>query len=143
VTDHPTHGVTVGHIVAVAGAAVVVVGAFLPWIRSGTTTRNSFAMLRIADDLGVVHGWARRTMLVSWFVMPAACGALVLVSLGRRRWPAVVVSVAIAVVAFLLWVAAVSSPLPLTYGASVNLGGVTLLVVGALVSSGSRRNHHV
>jgi hypothetical protein len=100
-------------------------------------------MLRIADDLGVVHGWARRMLLVSWFVMPAACGALVLVSLGRRRWPAVVVSFAIAAVALLLWVAALSSPLPLAYGASVNQGGVTLLVLGALMSSASRGNHHV
>jgi len=127
--------------VAITGAAVVAVGAFLPWVRSGTTTRNSFAMLRIADDLGVIHGWARRTLLVSWFIMPAACGVLVLVSLGRRRWPAVVVSLAIAVVALILSVAAVSSRLSLAYGASVNHGGVTLLVIGALMSSGSRGKH--
>ncbi|MDQ1426388.1 MAG: hypothetical protein QOD72_3886 [Acidimicrobiaceae bacterium] len=126
-----------------AGAAVVVVGAFLPWVRSGTATRNSFAMLRIADDLGVVHGWARRTMLVTWFFVPAACGALVLVSLARRRWPFVVLAGAIGLVALIMWGTALRSPLALTYGAAVNQGGVALLVLGALVSIRARRNDHV
>ena len=142
-TDHPTQRVPPGHIVAIAGAAVVVVGAFLPWVRSGAATRNSFAMLRVADDLGVIHGWARRTMLVTWFFMPAACGALVLVSLGRRRWPLVVLSLAIGGAALTMWGAALSSPLSLAYGAWVNQGGVALLIVGALMSSRARRNHRV
>jgi hypothetical protein len=143
VADHPTHGVPAGHIVAIAGAAVVVAGAFLPWIRSGATTRNSFAMLQIADDLGVINGWPRRAVLVAWFVMPAACGALLLVSLGRRRWPVAALAGAIAAVAFVLWLAALISPLSLAYGASVNEGGVTLLVAGALMSGWPRRKHHV
>ena len=140
---HPTQRVPAGLIVAIAGAAVVVVGAFLPWVRSGATNRNSFAMLRVADDLGVVHGWTRRTMLVTWFFMPAACGVLALVSLGRRRWPPVVVSLAIAVAGLIMWGAALSSPLSLAYGAAVNQGGVTLLIVGALMSSRARRSQHV
>jgi hypothetical protein len=129
--------------VAIAGATVVVVGAFLPWVRSGASTRNSFAMLQVADDLGVIHGWPRRTMLVTWFFVPAACGALVLVSLGRRRWPPVVLSLAIGTAALIMWGAALSSPLALAYGAVVNQGGVTLLMVGVLMSGWPRRNHHV
>ena len=82
-------------------------------------------------------------MLVTWFFMPAMCGALVLVSLGRRRWPPVVLSVAIAVTALAIWGAALSSPLSLAYGAVVNQGGATVLIVGALMSSWARRNHHV
>jgi hypothetical protein len=135
--------VPAGHIVAIAGAAVVVVGAFLPWVRSGAATRNSFAMLRVADDLGVVHGWPRRTMLVTWFLMPAASGVLALVSLGRRRWPPVVLAIAIGVAGLIMWGAAVSSPLSLAYGAAVNQGGVTLLIAGALMSGWPRRNRNV
>jgi hypothetical protein len=130
--------------VAVAGAAIVLVAAFLPWVRSGTATRDSFALLRVADDLGVMHGWARRTLLVSWFCMPAACGGLVLVSLGRRRWPPAVLALTIALVASVMWWAALRSSLRLAYGAAVNQGGVTLLIVGALIgSSPARRNHDV
>jgi hypothetical protein len=135
--------VPAGHIVALAGAAVVVVGAFLPWVRSGSATRNSFAMLRLADDLGAIHGWTRRTVLVAWFIMPAACGVLVLVSLGRRRWPAVVLAAAIGLLALIVWGAARGSSLSLAYGAAVNQGGVTLLIVGALMGSRTRRNHNV
>jgi hypothetical protein len=143
VTDHLRQRVPAGHIVAIAGAAVVVVAAFLPWVRSGAATRNSFAMLRVADDLGAIHGWTRRAMLVTWFFVPAACGVLVLVSLGRRRWPPVVLAAAIAAVAFTMWGAALSSPLSLAYGAAVNQAGVTLLIVGALMGSRPRRNQNV
>lgn len=142
-TDHPTQRVAAGHIVTLTGAAVVVAAAFLPWARSGAATRNSFALLRVADDFGFMRGWTRRALLVAWFGMPALCGVLALASLSRRRWPGVVLAMTIALLAITMWWAALRSPLRLAYGASVNLGGATLLIVGALISSRARRDSDV
>ena len=66
------------------GLVVVVVGTFLPWLRSGRTTRNSYqtggAVRRLIGTSGLVDD-----LLALWPVVGLACaGAVALFLLGLR-----------------------------------------------------------
>lgn len=56
--------------IASAGALVVLIGSFLPWLTSGTTSRSSYDLLGIVDRIGFspdgVLGWAIRL----WPLLP-------------------------------------------------------------------------
>jgi hypothetical protein len=56
---------------------------FAPWGTSGTRSRNSYAIVDIADRAGVVPS-SMAAVAVAWFLIPALCG-LVLVALASRR----------------------------------------------------------
>ncbi len=43
-----------------AGAALAILGALLPWIRTGGRSRNSFDLFRIVRDLGFAPDGGRR-----------------------------------------------------------------------------------
>jgi hypothetical protein len=54
------------------GIALIVLGAFLPWVISGATTRSSFATVRTADRLGLVPDGAALLVLRAWYLVPLA-----------------------------------------------------------------------
>lgn len=66
------------------GAVTVLVGSFLPWLRSGTRDRSSYDLLAIVDRLGFapggVVGWAVRL----WPALPLLLVVVVIV----HWWPA-------------------------------------------------------
>jgi hypothetical protein len=73
------------------GLALVVVGAFLPWVRSGDSTRSSFAMVRSADRLGIVDDGIGLVVLRGWYLVPlVAASVVVLLTLHRLRAAAIV-----------------------------------------------------
>ena len=54
---------------AVLGLAVIVLGTFLPWLRSGTVLRDSYESVGALRTL--VEGGVLTTLLTAWlFVMP-------------------------------------------------------------------------
>jgi hypothetical protein len=64
-------------------AVLTTASTFAPWGTSGTRSRNSYAIVDIADRAGVVPS-SMAAVAVAWFLIPALCG-LVLVALASRR----------------------------------------------------------
>lgn len=72
-------------VLGATGLFVVVVGTFLPWLRSGQATRNSYeaggAVRRLLGTTGLVDN-----LLALWPLVGIACAAsIALVLLGLRR----------------------------------------------------------
>jgi hypothetical protein len=89
---------------------LVVVGSFLPWVWSGTSSRSSFAMVRSADRLGIVDDGVGLAILRAWYLVPLlAAAVVVLVTIHRLRVAAVtglVLAVVVASIALLVIAAA-------------------------------------
>ena len=117
------------------GLALVVTGAFLPWVLSGATSRSSFAMVRSADRLGIVDDGIGLAVLRAWYLVPLlAAGVVVLVTLHRPRTAAAVglaLSLVVSAIAVIVLVAAPeagSGPAVCVLGAiSVVVASVALL----------------
>lgn len=78
-------------VLAVAGAAGVVLGAALPWIETGGAQRSVFTMARIASELGVLDTRSRRVAVTVLLFTPVAASIVVLLlGLGRPRLAGVV-----------------------------------------------------
>jgi hypothetical protein len=81
---------------ATALLALVVLCAFLPWVRTGEASRSSFRLLRDLNTLGVLRSGADRAGRVVWVLLPClAAVAALAVALGRPRlgaWLAALVS---------------------------------------------------
>lgn len=108
------------------GSTLCLVGACLGWARSGTTVRNSFALVQVGRSLGLFDGPAAR-LAPLWFLLPAVVGSAWL-GLGLRR-PLVVNGVGLlAAVATLSagWLVR-RTPLPVQ-------GGLTVAALGAVVA---------
>lgn len=73
------------------GVALIVLGAFLPWVVSGATSRSSFATVRSADRLGLVPDGVALLVLRSWYLVPLIAALVpLLLALHRVRAAAVV-----------------------------------------------------
>lgn len=121
------------------GTAVVVVGAFLPWVRSGTSSRSSFAMVRSADRLGIVDGGVGLLVLRAWYLVPLIAAAVVVLETIHRRRAAAVVGLALsAVVAAVAALVLVAAPDP-GVGPVVAIAGAAMVLAGAVVALVDRR----
>ena len=67
------------------GATAVVCTLFLPWVRSGSARRSSFATWRTADRLGVLYGPFLPFLAGFWVLVPALAGMLWIATLSGRR----------------------------------------------------------
>lgn len=73
-----------------AGTALVVVGAFLPWVVSGASERNSFATVRSAERLALVEETFGLVVLRAWYLVPLLASMVpVLITLHKVRAAAV------------------------------------------------------
>lgn len=70
---------------AVLAASAAVIGSFMPWARSGQTSRTSYELIGVAGRLDVLDGgWARLAAL--WLLVPVATGlAWLALSFSRSR----------------------------------------------------------
>lgn len=60
---------------ALAAAVACLVDAFLPWMRSGSLTRNGYSLLSSAQRAGLVtHAWAR-VLVVAAYLLPTLVAA--------------------------------------------------------------------
>lgn len=69
-----------------AGLAVIVLGSFLPWSRSGNVPRNSYESAGLADHFALVDSDFLAVTLRAWIAIPALgalCVALLVVRLDR------------------------------------------------------------
>jgi hypothetical protein len=103
-----------GAITVSAGAAVVLVGTFLTWLRSGATERSSYDVFDLVDRLGFSEGG-----LVGWAL---------------RLWPLLPLVLVLAVVAW-WWPSSgtgwTTTRVALTLVTSLYAGSVALAVVNA------------
>lgn len=128
--------VLIGRVVATCAALVVVVGTFLPWVRSGARDRHSYQIFSLVERLGYsssgVVGWALRV----WPVLPLMLVTAIALLWFHRPWTGVAVGAAGAVYAAAVAVMVRSgSPSPLIavqHGPWVTLGGAALLLVSLL-----------
>lgn len=125
-------------------AVVTLCTTFLPWGRSGERARNSYEIIDVVGDAGVLPdhlaGPAR-----AWLLLPIVTGvALLLAAVGLRRWAATVAGI-VGATAAVGAVVVQRSPLvaePGTYGAIAS-GVVTLSIsVVVLGARPSRKPHH-
>ena len=85
----------VGPAVTATGAFAIGVVAFLPWLRTGHATRNSFQMMRTAELLDVVTG-PTSVALRAWYLVPVLV-ALVWLAAALER-PRIMAALAVALV---------------------------------------------
>ena len=80
-----THSVS---LVALSGAgATLVLGTFLPWLRSGTMTRSSYDLLGLIGRLDVAPNGAAAALIRWWPLVPLlVTGAVILAWWERCRW---------------------------------------------------------
>lgn len=112
-------GRTVGAVAALATSVAV---AWLPWVRSGASTRNSYEALRSAQRLGLESFTPFR---VIWFLVPVLAGASVLAGLAVSTRAMGIGAIAVGSVVIAAGVAAMLSP------ADVVVGPYASVVVGA------------
>ena len=81
----------IGAVAAAVGLALVVLGSFLPWVRSGTVFYTSYQSLGILRHLGFMDVFpALGVLLDVWLaVIPAAAVAIAMYALRLRRTAAV------------------------------------------------------
>ncbi|MFJ8815043.1 hypothetical protein [Amycolatopsis thermoflava] len=76
----------VGPVVATLGLVLVVAGTFLPWFRSGSVSRSSYAAAGLADRLALLDDPLAGSALRAWVAVPAlAAACLVLLVCGLAR----------------------------------------------------------
>jgi hypothetical protein len=117
---------------------IVLVGAILPWGRSGEVDRSSFELVRLARRLDVLDGGAAAVARV-WLVAPLVVAVVVAAGVTGRRALAVVTGTALVVVAVALVAATYRSPLLPRYGLHVTMVGAGALVIAGLSAVGARR----
>lgn len=126
--------------VATTGLAVLVIGTFLPWLRSGSVLRDSYqsagALRGLVSGLNAQAG----TLLAAWTVIIPCCAVCVAgYALGLRRTAAVlglIVSIVVGTAAGLVAVqgSAASGVIgPVTTGPVVTLVGATIVLAGAII----------
>lgn len=118
----------VGAALGAVGLVLIVVGTFLPWLRSGRVLRNSYetdgAIKRLLAPDGIAHA-----ALVLWPVVSLACTASLALYLLRARGAAIALAVLTSVIAVAVGLGALSAP---------ELGTVSVVVTGPAVTvSGS------
>ena len=130
--------VLIGRVASTCGSVAVVVGTFLPWLRSGTRLRSSYDIFSLVERLGFsrsdVVGWGLRL----WPVLPFLVVCAVTSTWFPRPWITGIASMIAAIYAGGVS-AAVRSASPVgnisvQYGATVTLIGATVMAAGYLLT---------
>lgn len=121
-----------GIVLGVPGLLLIITGAFLPWLVSGSVRRSSFAVAGVADRIGVADGLAG-SLVAAW---PAICAAFVLpVLVAAFRWWRTAGAVAVVLSLLSGGLSAVALWFGLGAGSVVRLDptGPTVMVTGSLL----------
>ncbi len=96
----------VSAVLMAVGLAVVCVGAFLPWLRSGAATKSSFELAGVLDRLGPADGPWLTAALTMWIMIPlVSVTSIALAVLGYLRTSGTIATI----VAFLAGTVAVAT----------------------------------
>jgi hypothetical protein len=116
-------------IALVVAVVVLVIGAFLPWVRTGGASRNSFSVVRTARTLELLGESGTTSALGSWFLVPALAAVVVLaLVLGRTRLAAIV-AIAVAVLTAGFAIVVLVAPVDTGAGVPVSLGAALVVLV--------------
>jgi hypothetical protein len=125
-------GVRAALVLGAAGLLTMVLGTFLPWLRSGEVRRNSYASFGLLRRLIGFHG-APETLLRAWPLLGAVCAVVVvLAAAGLLRVAALLALVVSA------WAAAVSDAALArqpTAGVRVENLGPIVTITGAVLTA--------
>lgn len=142
---HGSRRAVLAPALAGVGLVVLVIGTFLPWLRSGATERNSYAAGGVIRRLLAPDG-AEGALLTVWPLIAVLCAAaLAGYALGFHR-SALIVAAIPAIAAGAVSIDALLTA-PSTYasvtssGPAVTLAGTALVLVGVLASLFHRRAH--
>jgi hypothetical protein len=118
--------------VTMTGVAGVALAGFLPWLRSGRVVRDSFEVVRIADELDVAAGVPQDLAIAVWYVLPLLCASAVLACVVHRPALTAVAALAAGLVAFVAGALTVRSPFAAQVGAWVAMATGAIACVGAV-----------
>jgi len=107
---------------------IVLIGAALPWGRSGTADRSSFELVRLARRLDVLDGGAA-TAAKLWLAMPLVVAAVAVAGAAGHRRLALTLGTATAAAGVGLAAATYRSPLLPRFGLPVTMAGAGLLTL--------------
>lgn len=129
----PGAAARVAPAVALVGSSIVMVGSVLGWARSGSSVRNSYALVRSARTLGIVEG-SLASLAAVWFAVPVVVG-LAWLAFSAQRWRSLGLC---SLIAGLLAIGAAGAvqraPLGAVAGLWVTLGGGVVAVGGGLAT---------
>jgi hypothetical protein len=123
-----------GPAVVTVGSGVIVVGSFLPWVRSGEVSRSSYSVVHAAELLDVVHGAPAQALKV-WYLVPIMAAMGLLATVGGARRVVLAVGAGLGVTTALVTGAVLAAPVRLRIGPWVTLAGLAVLVAGLIVTS--------
>lgn len=92
-THHVVRHPTAALIVFTIAASITLVGTFLPWLRSGSTSRSSYDLLGVLSRLDVAPGGAVSTLVHWWPVVPMLLTSAVVAAWWRWAWVALAAAV--------------------------------------------------
>ncbi|MGH9185259.1 MAG: hypothetical protein ACRD0U_05525 [Acidimicrobiales bacterium] len=121
------------------GAIVVLAAAFLPWVRSGESERNSFELLGVARRLGVLDSGWQRVAVVGWYFMPLAVTLVGLAMLLGRRRAVALIGAAIGLGGVALVAAVRSAPVHTGMGVPITMVAGVVTAGGGVLTFASRR----
>jgi hypothetical protein len=124
----------------IAGLAVLVVGSFGPWLRSGDRLRSSFELFQVADRLGFLGDGTLRWLPETWVWIPVLAALALALHVADRHRLALAVTAAVGIAGLVVSAAVISSPLSAEWGCVAGLAGSVLAlasVAGALARSHS------
>ncbi len=128
----------IGRVMATVGAAVALLGTFLPWLRSGARRRNSYDIFSLVERLGIsessIVGWGLRV----WPLAPLLLVTAATLQWFPRKWiTGLAAAIAVAYVggvAIAVMTASTTSLVAVEYGPTVTLAGAVTLAIGALLN---------
>ena len=133
----------VGVRLVTVGGAVVVVGMFGPWVRSGSNERNSFQLVDLVDRLGFTPDGLIERALRAWPLAPLLVVVAVVLTISLRGRSgaivAIVVGAAVGAVGLAMRTIPESSLIGTGWGSAVDaLGGLVMTAGGATVLASRR-----
>jgi len=130
-----------GAAVVTIGGAVMLIGTFLPWLRSGSRNRSSYTIFDLVERLGFAPGGVIAWSLRLWPLVPlllvATATTAWAVATNHLRWPVPLVLATCSTIwvggtAFALLLAPDIALFGVGIGPPVTLAGNALLVAGIL-----------
>lgn len=122
----------------VAGGALALIGSFLPWVRSGSRTRNSYDVFRVVGRLGFAPDGPAHVALRWWPIVPLLIVAAVVAVWWGWSGAGGALGVASAVYAGAVGVAVAAAPdagpVAIGPGPAVTVIGAVVLLAGAVAA---------
>lgn len=120
--------------------ALAVADTFAPWLRSGSSQRTSYQVVRAAKELELLGGRWESVIRAVWSFMPfLAAVALVAVVLGRTR-PGAGLAVVVGAMEAVLALVVMKSPRSADWGARAGLAVGLALVAIAMATAWTMRS---